>query len=1477
MGLESINSKIKAPNVFIDVTDGGGPSKKDSVVDIPKTIAPLGPTYLLESSAPIVSNFETFNVILSTANIPNGTRIPYTISNVTSNDINGASLTGNFTISNNTDSIPITLTGESYWLSIIQDAVGSICCTDTNKNVYMLSSYNTGASLIKYDPSGNIIWQKQLYYTYDFEVSNMSIDATGNIILGGFTVDPGMWNNVTTFIKCDGLGNIIWEKYLYDESYVGIYSGKIITDSNNNIYSIYNGDKRGIVKLDVDGNIVFQVDMSAIYPLSIIEITGITLDHNQDICVVAETTDFSANGLYTPTLFKFDSYGNLVWQKFIEPTLDMVPKGIVVDSANNIYVSGETWGMDQQTEQYFNDAFLIKTDAFGNAQWIKLYGIDNKYANSTCITIDSNDNIYVGGEITVDTYGCFLILQCDTNGNAIWQRYMGGISGNQTYSMCTDLDNNLYVTGWYSQQSYEEGSLSLTAKLKNTGEYVGSYSTDFGVVDYQNFNITTTDLSASSSNALFSINPSALIDNTELTITIGPSDKLNSTVIIGGSLTSITISLDNGQSSVTVPIVRKTYTLSSNTPEATPGETVVITLDTTGIPNNTNIPYTITGVTSADISGAPLIGNFTINNNTASKSYIMSPMPLDYWYSIITEYASPDCQFIKSVIDSSGNIISVGMRSSTGVQYDVISIVKYDSAGDILNQQEISTSAGCQASSVAIDKSNNIFISGLIFVTSVDLATDTRGFVIKISPDFTIQWSKVVSDTVQSNVSDLTIDQLGNIYLVGNKANPSLPSNDLFITKITNSGTNIWSNATEISTPSSECRGNGIAVDSVGYTYVTGYYIDSVNNPTKQESVIMKFDTLGYYMWQRIIPSIDNNNGKKILVNSNIYTIGSYFTTYGYYAAYISKITPDGLTVSNQIMLGNDWVENTGVDISQDSDGNIYAAITRGVENKIIIVKLNSMLQLLWKKSISIADHVDTANNILWNATDNTVIISGFKKNMYADYYRNFLLIKIPADGYVDGQYGNLYLQTSDISEINNLFNLNDLSLATFHNGITYEFYASSIIGSNNQMETYDLSTGYPTMLLSLDNGEDSVSVATRAFVPMSITIDSNIASYINLPFNGTYDITVDWGDQTIENFSTGYSVSHTYSTAGVYEILISGNATTYGITNNINSSITSVNTFGDLKFVSLNWAFHNATALISVPDNIPATVITMSHMFDGATNLMYGCDNWETGNVHDMSFMFKNATNFAGWLDRWDTHSTTTMAGMFFGAESFNQPINNWNVSNVTDFGMMFMQARSFNQYIGNWNVSSAQGFSYMFYGSSFNQYLDSWVMPQCRYIDFMFANTPFNNDSLNSWDISKVLYAGGMFANCPFDQNISSWNTSSIIAMEEMFAGNTAFNQPIGSWNVSNVSNMMGMFNGATSFNQDLSSWNTAYVSNMNDMFNGATSFIQNINSWNVSKISTYPGMFLNNNPMDPTVSSAYDANLPPAWGPYVPPDFA
>jgi len=82
-----------------------------------------------------------------------------------------------------------------------------------------------------------------------------------------------------------------------------------------------------------------------------------------------------------------------------------------------------------------------------------------------------------------------------------------------------------------------------------------------------------------------------------------------------------TLSLNNGRASISFTISDSvSYSLSSfMTPEE--GQSIAVTLTTTNLPNGSTVPYTITGITQADLSVGTISGNFTMSSNTGSLEF----------------------------------------------------------------------------------------------------------------------------------------------------------------------------------------------------------------------------------------------------------------------------------------------------------------------------------------------------------------------------------------------------------------------------------------------------------------------------------------------------------------------------------------------------------------------------------------------------------------------------------------------------------------------------------------------------------------------------------------------------------------------------------------------------------------------------------------------------------------------------------------
>jgi hypothetical protein len=122
---------------------------------------------------------------------------------------------------------------------------------------------------------------------------------------------------------------------------------------------------------------------------------------------------------------------------------------------------------------------------------------------------------------------------------------------------------------------------------------------------------------------------------------------------------SIVFTLDNGQDAITIPIndtsLNPTYSLTTSSAEVNEGDTINITLTTTDISNGTEIPYTITGVTTDDINDA-------INNSDIS--FVIVPTPSDEDGKFSLEYAK---NAFKDLMDNTRSKYVLISYNSTGI------------------------------------------------------------------------------------------------------------------------------------------------------------------------------------------------------------------------------------------------------------------------------------------------------------------------------------------------------------------------------------------------------------------------------------------------------------------------------------------------------------------------------------------------------------------------------------------------------------------------------------------------------------------------------------------------------------------------------------------------------------------------------------------------------------------------------------------
>ncbi len=213
-------------------------------------------------------------------------------------------------------------------------------------------------------------------------------------------------------------------------------------------------------------------------------------------------------------------------------------------------------------------------------------------------------------------------------------------------------------------------------------------------------------------------------------------------------------------------------------------------------------------------------------------------------------------------------------------------------------------------------------------------------------------------------------------------------------------------------------------------------------------------------------------------------------------------------------------------------------------------------------------------------------------------------------------------------------------------------------------------------LLLEKNDVVDLSQTAPNQFVFTIDTENTSSGSSLNTQFmmplvsSGSYNATVNWGDGSSDTI-TSYNqqeVTHTYSSAGQYEISIEG--TLQG------------------------WQFNNAGDRLKMLDVKQWGVLDLSTSaaFYGCTNLDASATDAPTVSTTSFLSMFQNCTNFNGVIGNWDISSVTSLQNCFRECSIFNQNINSWNLSSCTSLRFMFFNSLSFTQNLKSWDTSNVE-----------------------------------------------------------------------------------------------------------------------------------------------------------------------------------------
>ena len=316
---------------------------------------------------------------------------------------------------------------------------------DSEDNFLVVGFSNDGSNdngfMIKYNSDGVYLWNKSidLFGNNDY-LYGVDFDSSNNIYVSGESYSGSNWDGFVA--KYNSSGSHIWNRTFNGGN--NEQFNELIIDSEENVFisgfsNDGSSDNGFMIKYNSDGVYLWNKSIDLFGNNDYLY--GVDFDSSNNIYVSGES--YSGSN-WDGFVAKYNSSGSHIWNRTFNGGNNDQFAEIKVHNSNSIIVSG--FSNDGSSDNFL----IVKYDFNGNYLWNKTFDIYGFRDRIFGLSIDSYNNIFLGGSSDDGSSQGYYILKLNENGNSLWNFSLNPSNLIDVFNgINLDSNDNLYATGSY--------------------------------------------------------------------------------------------------------------------------------------------------------------------------------------------------------------------------------------------------------------------------------------------------------------------------------------------------------------------------------------------------------------------------------------------------------------------------------------------------------------------------------------------------------------------------------------------------------------------------------------------------------------------------------------------------------------------------------------------------------------------------------------------------------------------------------------------------------------------------------------------------------------------------------------------------------------------------------------------------------------------------------------------------------------------